>query len=212
MKTAELKASIRQKTGAHVAKMLRKDNKIPAVVYGESGTQHIEVEYLPMSKLLHSPDLYLININTGEATTRVIIQDAQFHPLSDKILHVDFKEAAVGKPAVLRLPVHFLGTASGVTNGGVLDVKLHHLKVKGVPAEMPEFIDVDITNLEIGKSIKAGDIKGYNIMDTPNSVIIRCKTARKLEEIVPAEGAAVPAEGEAAEGAEKAEAKEEKAE
>ena len=206
MKTAELNATIRENTGAKNAKSLRKSNRIPAVIYGESGTKHIEVEYQPMSKLIHTPDLYLINVNTGKETTRVIIQDAQFHPLTDKIMHIDFLEAAVGKTAKLSIPVRIVGKSKGVMKGGQLVVKMRHLKVQGVPAELPETIDVDITELEIGKSIKVGDMKGYTFLDPENTVIVRVKTARKLEEIV-GEG-----EGAAEEGAAEGEGEEAKAE
>jgi large subunit ribosomal protein L25 len=199
MKTADIKGILRENTGGKSASIVRKNDKIPAVIYGESGTQHIEVEYLPVSKLIHSPDLYLININTGEKTTRVIIQDAQFHPVTDKILHVDFLEAAVGKKAVLDIPVVITGKSIGVLNGGMLVVKMRRLKVRGIPAEMPEQIEVDITKLEIGKSIKVGDIKGYEFLDPDNAVIARVKTARTMEEII---GEVEEAAVEASEGAE----------
>ena len=118
MKTADIKGIIRENTGGKSASALRKNDKIPAVVYGESGLQHIEVDYLPMSKLIHSPSLYLINLEAGGKETRVIIQDTQFHPVSDKILHIDFLEAAVGKTAILDIPVVVKGICEGVINVG----------------------------------------------------------------------------------------------
>ncbi|HAW51605.1 MAG TPA: 50S ribosomal protein L25 [Flavobacteriales bacterium] len=205
MKTADIKGILRENTGGKSAAIVRKNDKIPAVIYGESGTQHVEVDYLPISKLIHSPDLYLININTGEKTTRVIIQDAQFHPVTDKILHVDFLEAAVGKKAVLDIPVVVTGKSIGVLNGGMLVVKMRRLKVRGIPAEMPEQIEVDISKLEIGKSIKVGDIKGFEFLDPDNAVIARVKTARTMEEII-GEVEEEVVEGE--EGEEKAEGEE----
>ena len=208
MKTADIKGIIRENTGGKSAAIARKNDKIPAVIYGESGTQHVEVDYLPMSKLIHSPDLYLINLEAGGKTTRVIVQDTQFHPVSDKILHIDFLEAAVGKKAVLEIPVVITGKSVGVLNGGMLVVKMRRIKVKGIPSEMPEQIEVDITNLEIGKSIKIGDIEGYEFLDPENAVIARVKAARTMEEIIgDVEDAAVAEESaEGEEGAEGAEA------
>lgn len=226
MKSTELKAAVREKTGARHAKHLRNSDKVPAVVYGESGTKHIELDYLPIHKILSSPDLYLINLEAGEDKRRVIVQDAQYHPLTDRIMHVDFLEAAVGKVAKLRIPVHIVGTSVGVMNGGQMVIKMRHVHIEGVPLELPEFIEVDITDLDIGKSIKVSDVKGHNIVDPQNNVIVSVKAARKLEEIAPApeaavttegaapaDGAAAPAEGAAApaaEGAAKAPAKAEK--
>jgi large subunit ribosomal protein L25 len=202
MKTAELKATIREKTGAQQAAKSRKENRIPAVVYGESGAQHVEVDYQPMAKLVLSPELFLIDLHTGNDHKRVIIQDAQFHPLTDKIIHIDFLEAAVGKAAKLSIPVHIVGTSKGVLKGGQLVLKMRHLMVKGVPADLPEHIEVDITDLEIGKSIKVGDLKGFEFIDPANAVVVRVKTARKLEEVI-------TGEEETEEGAEEVEAGEE---
>jgi large subunit ribosomal protein L25 len=207
MKTAEIKGIIRENTGGKSASTSRKNDKIPAVIYGESGIKHIEVDYIPMSKIIHSPHLYLINLEAGGDTTRVIIQDSQFHPVSDKIIHIDFLEAAVGKKAILQIPIVVTGKCVGVLNGGILVVKMRRVKVKGIPNEMPEHIDVDVTNLEIGRSIKVGDIKGFDFLDPDNAVIARVKAARTMEEIIgDVEEAVVKEEGEegeeSAEGAE----------
>jgi large subunit ribosomal protein L25 len=210
MKTAELKAATRKITGGKSSRDSRRNDKVPAVVYGESGVQHVEVDYIPMAKLIQSADLHLINLEADGKTTRVIIQDAQFHPVSDRILHVDFLEAAVGRKANLSIPINVIGTSQGVLNGGQLVVKMRRLKVRGVPSEMPEHIDIDITGLEIGKSIKVADLEGYEVLDPINSVIVRVKAARKMEELVPALGEEEGAEGEegaTAEGAEGGEAK-----
>lgn len=214
MKTAELKATVRKNTGAHDAKKLRDENKIPAVIYGESGNEHVEVDYVPMAKLIQSPDLFLINLEANGNSKRVIIQDTQFHPITDQIIHVDFLEAAVGRAAKLSVPVKIVGTSKGVLNGGMLVVKMRHLRIKGVPAELPEAIEVDITDLEIGKSIKVKDLEGFEFLDPENSVIVRVKTARKLEEIAPVLDEEEGEEGEegAAEGEESAEGDAPKAE
>lgn len=212
MKTAELNATIRANTGAHNAKKLRHENKIPAVIYGESGTEHVEIDYIPMYKLISSPDLYLINLNANGNTKRVIIQETQFHPVTDRILHVDFLEAAVGRSAKLSIPVKLTGASKGVLAGGQLVLKTRHLKVKGVPLQLPEYIEVDITNLEIGKSIKVRDITNFELLDPPNAVIVQVKTARKLEEVVTEAPEGEAAEGEAPKEGSEGEESEEKSE
>ena len=183
MKTAEIKADIRENVGTGGAAHSRRNDKIPAVVYGEHGVQHIEVDYNSMAKLVLTPDLYLINLEVGKDTLRVIVQDAQFHPVTDRIIHIDFLEAAVGKTAKLNIPVNIVGSSKGVLDGGQLVVKMRKLRVKGTPAELPEAIDVDITDLDIGKSIKISDIPGYEFLDPENSVIVRVKMARSAEEL-----------------------------
>ena len=206
MKTAELKATVRETIGAKSAKKLRKEDKVPAVVYGAKGTQHVEVDYIPMTKLIHSTNLYLINLETGKDSKRVIIQDAQYHPITDRLIHVDFLEAVEGRVAKLNIPVEITGKSKGVLNGGMLVVKMRYVKVKGIPSELPEVIKVDITDLEIGKSIKIKDIKGFEMLDPENSVIVRVKTARNIEVVADLEEGEEGEEGaEGTEGAEGAE-------
>ena len=156
-------------------------------------------------KKLHTLQmLYLINLDIDGNTTRVIIQELQFHPVTDNLLHIDFLEAAVGKVAKLHLPVHIKGNSAGVLAGGKLVVKMRRLRVSGIPAELPNQIDIDISDLQIGKSIKVSDVEGFNFLDAPNTVIVRVKAARDMEalEAEIAEGleGEEGAEGEGAEG------------
>lgn len=184
MKTAELKAIVREKTGANDAKKLRRDSKIPAVLYGEFGVKHLAVDYNSAAKLINTPNLYLINLNADGDNRRVIVQDTQYHPITDQLTHIDFLEAIVGKSAKLRIPVRVTGDSIGVMNGGQLVVKMRNLFIKGVPAELPEFIEIDISDLDIGKSIKVKDIEGFEILDSENAVIVRVKAARNIEELL----------------------------
>lgn len=205
MKTAELKGTVRTEVGKKSANQLRGEDKVPAVLYGSHGNQHIYVDYIPLEKLTHSPHIYLINLDIDGKETRVIIQDIQFHPITDRMVHIDFLEAEVGKKAKLDIPVNIIGNSKGVLAGGNLVVKMRRLRVIGVPAELPETIDVDITELMIGKSIKVGDLAGYEFLDAPNSVIVRVKAARNMADLEPdlEEGdEEALAEGEVAEGGE----------
>ncbi len=223
MKTVELEGFKRDQQGKKGAKDLRKEGKIPAVMYGAAENLNLYVDEVALGKIINSPDIYLINLKVGDETTRVIIQDMQFHPVSDRALHVDFLEAAVGKVAKLHLPVHITGNSVGVLAGGKLVVKMRKLKVQGIPADLPDKIEVDISDLAIGKAIKVQDLDGFDFLDAPNTVIVRVKTARaEIVEVVEevegeegeegVEGAAEGAEAPAAEGGDAPAAEAEKTE
>jgi large subunit ribosomal protein L25 len=215
MKTVAFSGTPRESLGKKENKKLRKNNQVPAVLYGSKENINFSVEEIAFTKLISSPHLYLINLKVGDFETRAIIQDVQFDPISDRPIHVDFLEALPGKTANLSIPVQLKGKSAGVMAGGQLVLKMRRLRVKGVPADMPETIDVDITDLQIGKSIKISDIEGFTFLDPENSVIVRVKAARNmaalttdLEEGEEGEETAEGAEGAegAAEGAEAKEA------
>jgi large subunit ribosomal protein L25 len=216
MKTVAFSGTPRESLGKKENKKLRKNNQVPAVLYGSKENINFSVEEITFSKLIASPHLYLINLTVGSFETRAIIQDVQFDPVTDRPIHVDFLEALPGKMANLSIPVKLSGKSAGVMAGGQLVLKMRRLMVKGVPADMPEVIDVDITDLQIGKSIKISDIKGFNFLDPENAVIVRVKAARNMAALTTdleegeegEEGATEGAEGAeaAAEGAEAKEA------
>lgn len=206
MKTVEFNGTPRETAGKKKElKRLRKESKVPAVLYGSDNNINFAVDEVEFNKLLASPDLHLINLTVGDHKTRAIVQDVQFDPVSDRPIHVDFLEALPGKEANLSIPVKLTGTSAGVLAGGQLVLKMRKVTVKGVPAEMPDTIDIDITPLGIGKAIKVSDLKGYNFLDPANSVIVRVKTARNISATTATGLEEEGAEGgEAAEGAEAA--------
>ncbi len=180
MKTVSLSGAPRVHVGKKDAKQNRKEGKIPCVIYGGKEQIHFTLPELTFNKILFTPEVFIIELDIDGKTYKTILQDVQYHPVSDKVLHADFLEIIEGKKLIVALPVKFKGIAPGVTKGGKLMVKYRKLRVKGEIEKMPEFIEVDISKLEIGQSVKVRDIdiEGLKVVDTPNAVIVQVKMAR----------------------------------
>lgn len=180
MKTAQLSGSTRENVGKKEAAALRKAGKVPAVLYGAGEQTHFSVDALPMSKLVITPNVYKIELDINGTKKDAIIQDIQFHPVTDDIIHVDFLELQEGKPVKVALPLRFTGNAIGVRNGGKLLVNFRKLNVFGLAKDMPEDISLDITNLRIGKSLRIKDInlEGLKLLHDQNAVAVMVKMAR----------------------------------
>ena len=203
MKTVSLSGSLRESVGKKDAKKHRNDGNIPCVIYGGEKQVHFVVSDKAFRKLIFTPNVYTFSIDIAGTTYNTVIQDVQYHPVTDNILHVDFLEIHPEKPVLIGVPVKITGVAPGVLKGGRLDLKTRKLKVKGLVQYLPDHIELSIDELEIGDSIKVKDLQRENItfVDSPNTMIIGVHTARVVvEEAAVAEGEA--AEGEApAEGA-----------
>ncbi|MFA8300084.1 MAG: 50S ribosomal protein L25 [Hyphomicrobiales bacterium] len=195
MKKVSLSGSLRENVGKKDAKSCRAEGLIPCVIYGTGEQYHISVNEKEFDKIIFTPDVYLIDITVGDKTCQVILQDVQYHPVSDKPLHADFLQVTEDKPVKVSLPVILEGTAPGVMRGGKLKLKLRKLITKGLISNLPEVVKVDINELEIGSSVKVKDLEVENVkfLNPANSVIVGVKMAR---------GATATAEGEEAEGEE----------
>jgi large subunit ribosomal protein L25 len=180
MKTVSLSGTPRAYVGKKDAKLNRREGKVPCVIYGGKEQIHFTLPELAFNKILFTPEVYIIELEVDGKTYKTILQDVQYHPVNDKVLHADFLEIIEGKKLIVALPVKFKGVAPGVTKGGKLMVKYRKLRVKGEIEKMPEFIEVDISNLEIGQSVKVRDINldGLTVVDTPNAVVVQVKMAR----------------------------------
>jgi large subunit ribosomal protein L25 len=212
MKQVSLSGSLRESVGKKDAKKHRKEGNIPCVMYGGEKQIHFVASDKAFRKLIFTPEVYLFSIDIAGTTYNTIIQDIQYHPVTDNILHVDFLEIHPDKPVLIGVPVKIIGTAPGVLKGGKLVLKTRKLKIKGLMEHLPDFIDVSIDPLDIGDSIKVKDLKQENITfeDSPNTMIVGVQTARVVvEETTAVEGAATE-EGAAAEGAAPAEGAPEK--
>jgi large subunit ribosomal protein L25 len=206
MKTVSLSGSLRENVGKKDAKKHRKEGNIPCVMYGGKEQVHFVAGDKAFRKLLFTPEVYIFKLDIGGKTYNTIIQDVQYHPVTDNILHIDFLEINPEKPVSISVPVKVTGTAPGVLKGGKLILKTRKLKISGLMQHLPDDITVSIDPLDIGDSVKVKDLTFENItlMDSPSTVIVSVRTARVLVEETPgAEGA--PAEGAPAEGAEGAE-------
>ena len=118
MKSIALKGNKRTDRGSSDAKSLRKEDKIPAVLYGGKENIHFMVDDIPFGKIIHSPNVYFVDLNIDGTTVRSIIKEIQVHPVTDKVLHVDFLEVIPGKEVTVMLPIKITGTSKGVLNGG----------------------------------------------------------------------------------------------
>ena len=180
MKSIALKGNKRTDRGSSDAKSLRKEDKIPAVLYGGKDNTHFMIDEIPFGKIIHSPNVYFVDLNIDGTTVRSIIKEVQYHPVTDKVLHVDFLEIVAGKSVTVMLPIKIIGSSKGVISGGKLRTVTRKLKVRGLAEALPESITVDITPLRIGQSIKVGEIKvsGLTLLDAANAVVVAVKMSR----------------------------------
>jgi len=185
MKQVSLSGSLRENVGKKDTKKQRKEGKVPCVLYGGKEQIHFTVPELGFKKLIFTPEVFLVKLDVNGTEYTVVLQDVQYHPVTDRMLHADFLEVIPGNPLVVGIPVNLEGTSPGVMSGGKMIKKMHKIRVKGLIEEMPDYIVVDISELEIGGSVKIRDIEidKLSLLDPANSVIVRVKTARTVEEI-----------------------------
>ena len=199
MKTVSLSGSLRESVGKKDAASLRRAGLIPAVLYGGDEQIHFSVNEIAVNKLVYTPDVFCIQLEIGEKTIDAVITEMQWHPVTDRIIHIDFLQLIEGKEVKIQMPVQLEGNSIGVRNGGKLRVNFRKLTLKGIPSAFPDAVGIDISEMKIGESVRVGDLNYDNIsiLEPADAVVVGVKTAR---------GAAADAddEDEAAEGAEAA--------
>ena len=202
MKSITINGSQRESVGKKATKALRNAGQVPCVLYGGDKPVHFSAKELAFSKLVYTPNAHTVVITLdGGETFNAVLQDIQFHPVSDKILHIDFYQLFEDKEIALNIPVNLVGNSKGVKNGGVLRRPYRKLRVKALPANLPDFIEVDITPLKIGDKIAVGDLANdnYTILHPDASVVCAVRTSRTAvlddedEDEAAAEGAEAPA-------------------
>lgn len=211
MESITITGSKRKSLGKADAKALRNEGLVPCIIYGGTENVHVQIDERAFTKLIFTPNQYIVNLDVDGESIPVVLKDVQYHPVSDKIIHVDFQQLA-GRPVRMTLPILTKGQARGVLNGGRLRVVRRNVKVQGLPEDMPSFIELDITNLRIGKAIKIGDlsIPGVTFLAAPSQIIVAVRMKRgavvddEEEETEGAEGAEAAAEGGEAPAAEAA--------
>ena len=206
MKTASLSGSPREGVGKKDAAELRAKGQVPGVLYGGSEQVHFHVNEVQLNKLVFTPDTYRLAFEVGGTTYDCVVQDIQFHPVTDRIVHLDLLQVFADKAIRVKLPVTTSGASVGVRNGGRLHVVYRRLPVIGLADQIPESVNVDISPLDIGESIRVADITvdGCQVPLNDSAVVLGIKRTRA------AMSAAAGEEGEAAaaEGAEEAAAEE----
>jgi large subunit ribosomal protein L25 len=206
MKAVSLSGSLRENVGKKDAKKHRKNGDFPCVIYGGKEQVHFVINEKDFKKLFNVPEVYIIKLNLNGKEYDTIVQDVQYHPVTDRILHADFLQILPEKPVVIAIPVKPEGVPTGVLKGGKFIVKLRKVTVKALAKDLPDYIVIKTDDLDIGDSIKVKDISQANVtfLDPPTTVIVGVRTARAVVEEVPgAEAAAVEGGAAAAEGAKK---------
>ena len=186
MKTLAISVEERKKVGKTNTRALRNQGNVPCVLYGGEKQVTFYAHENDFRKLVYTPDTFLVELDINGVTTRAVMQDIQFHPVTDKILHIDFLEVFEDKPVTISLPVVLEGQSIGVKNGGNLMFRRPKILVKGLVANLPDSITIDIEHLKIGMFIYIKDIEveGVEFLAPPNSVVVGVKTARAaIEEI-----------------------------
>jgi len=199
MKSITINGSQRESVGKKSTKALRNAGQVPCVVYGGDKALHFSAPELAFSKLVYTANAHtvVITLDNGE-TYNAIMQDIQFHPVTDKILHVDFYQIFDNKEITMEIPVQIVGSSKGVMNGGNLRRPYRKLRVKAIPSKLPDFIEVDITPLKIGSKLYITELENedYTFLHPENTVV--CQVRRSRLAVVDTED---EDEGETAEGA-----------
>lgn len=206
MKSITIKGSKRESVGKKATKALRNAGLVPCVIYGGDKPMSFSAEENAFRNLVYTPNAHTVVIELGDGSkVNAILQDIQFHPVTDRILHIDFYEIFDDKDVTMEVPVNTVGNSVGVRNGGVLRVVTRRLRVKALPANLPDMIEVDITKMIVGDQVNVGDIEaeGFTIMHPDDDVICQVRTSRTaISEIEEEEAEAEAAEGEEEEGEE----------
>lgn len=180
MKQISINGTARTELGKKAAKAIRNSGNVPCVLYGEKKDAngqpeaiHFSVSEKEVNKLIYTPHIYLVDINIDGEDHKGILKEVQFHPVKDNVLHVDFLEVHAEKPIVMGVPIAPQGLAEGVRAGGRLITMVRKLNVKALYSAIPEKLNIDVTALQLGKSIKVGDLHFENLeLVTPKEVIV----------------------------------------
>lgn len=180
MKTIQLTGEKRTDLGKKSTKALRVAERVPCVLYGGKENVHFSASERELRRLIYTPEVHIVDLTIDNKETKAIIQDLQFHPVSDKVLHIDFLELDANKAVAVEIPVRLKGLAEGVKAGGKLSLEMRKLRVKGLYTQFPEYIEINIENLGLGKAIQVGEVKVDNLelLNAKNAVVAQVKLTR----------------------------------
>lgn len=184
MKTIAISGSPRENVGKRDAKELRYEGKVPAVLYGGKDQVHFSLLITDLKEAIYTPEANFVEIDINGTKIKAIIKEAQFHPLTDVLIHVDFLQLFDEKEIIMEIPVKLTGTSPGVKMGGKLVQKLRKLRVKSLPKNMPQVVEVSIAKLEVGNLFRVRDLqKGdYVVTNTPEDTIVSVVMSRALKQ------------------------------
>ncbi|MBO7612891.1 MAG: 50S ribosomal protein L25/general stress protein Ctc [Treponema sp.] len=187
MKSINVKGTARTATGKKASRDIRKAGAVPCNLYGEAKGENglpVAVSFSAtqeeLRKLVYTPEIYSVNLNIDGKEYKAIMKELQFHPVTDALLHVDFYEITETKPIIMEVPIKLNGLAEGVKAGGKLAASVRKLKVKAPYTAIPEKLNIDVTSLGLGKTIKVGELKfeGLELVTSPSVVVCQVKMTR----------------------------------
>jgi large subunit ribosomal protein L25 len=180
MQSITIKGSHRESVGKVATKALRNAGKVPCVLYGGDKPLHFSADEVSFKNLVYTANVYTAMIEVAGAKYHAILQDIQFHPVSDSILHVDFYQLFDDKLVTMNIPVRLVGNSPGVMNGGSLRFAMRKLSVRALPADLPDFLNADISKLRIGHKlyVTALENEKFSILHPDNTVVVQVRTAR----------------------------------
>ena len=190
MKTFELVGTPRSEYGKKAAKSFRKENLVPCNLYGNGENVTFTVTVEDVRKLIYTPDTMAVALTIGEAKKMAVVKELQFHPVSEQLLHIDFLEVTEDKPVTVAIPVQLQGHAEGVKAGGKLQLEMKKLKVNGIYTQIPNRVEIDVTNLGLGKKLYVEAVtmaEGLKLMNPADACVARVKATRASQQAAAAE-------------------------
>lgn len=180
MKSFQLTGTVRTDLGKKAAKAFRLNGDIPCELYGKGRNIHFTCKESDLRKLIYTPEIFYIELTIGSEKCLAIVQELQFHPISDRVIHVDFLEVSEDKPIVMQVPVRLEGLAAGVKAGGKLSLDSRKLKVQGLISAIPEKLVINVEALEVGKAIQVKnlDFAGLKFLNPANMLVCSVKVTR----------------------------------
>ncbi|CAL2058704.1 50S ribosomal protein L25/general stress protein Ctc [Tenacibaculum sp. 190524A05c] len=180
MQSITINGSQRESVGKSATKALRNAGQVPCVLYGGDKPVHFSADEKAFKSLVYTPNVYTASIEVDGQTYAAVLQDIQFHPVTDKILHIDFYQLFEDKAVTMEIPVRLVGNSKGVMIGGALRHNMRKLKVKALPANLPDFIEADITELEIGNKLYVTELANdnYTFLHPDNTVVAQVRMSR----------------------------------
>lgn len=191
MKSVSLSGSLRTNVGKVDAKAIRLKGHVPCVIYGGTEQIHFHADERAFKPVIFTPNAHIVEINLDGKVYKTVLQEAQYHKITDNLIHADFLEIQEGKPVTANIPIVLTGQSEGVKKGGKLVLKMRKLKVRGIAANLPDAIEVSISKLDIGDSVSVGEIvvEGATLLNAKNVSVVSVTTTRA----VAAEANAAPA-------------------
>lgn len=183
MNTVALSGTVRTTIGSKDAVQLRRDKRVPCVLYGGKNVVHFSVDEVALNKLVFTPDVNGIELELGSNKTLAMIKDTQFNPITDRVEHVDFMELDEKLPTRVVLAVRLKGQPIGVRKGGKLNQSMRNVRAKGLPAHIPQLLEVDVTGMDLNHSLRVKDLKfeGLTMLERAEDVIVSVKQGKKVE-------------------------------